>query len=139
MSEKSFEMYQELNEAGIARELARAIIPVNIYTEWYWKIDLHNLLHFLRLRLDPTAQYEIQVYAEAIAEIVKIAVPITWEAFEDYVFLAKTFSRPEMEIIKEALNQLSSAPNWQAMVQAQGLSKREIREFIEKIEGVYHE
>jgi thymidylate synthase (FAD) len=134
-----WEDYEQFEQMDIARELARIHLPVSLYTEWYWKIDLHNLLHFLRLRLDPTAQYEIQVYAEAIAEIVKIAVPITWEAFEDYVFLAKTFSRPEMEVIKEALNQLSTPPDWKAMAQASDLSKREIREFIEKIEGVYHE
>jgi len=98
----------------------------------YWKIDLHNLLHFLRLRLHPTAQYEIRVYAKAMAEILKIAVPLTWEAFEDYSLHAKTFSRIEIEMIKEAL--AKSAPqNWEEMAQAKGLSKREIREFIEKI------
>jgi thymidylate synthase (FAD) len=134
-----WEDYEQFEQMDIARELARIHLPVSLYTEWYWKIDLHNLLHFLRLRLDPTAQYEIQVYAEAIAEIVKIAVPLTWEAFEDYVLLAKSFSRPEMEILKKALNQSSTPPDWKAMAQARRLSKRETREFIEKIEGVYHE
>lgn len=134
-----WEDYEQFEQMDIARELARIHLPVSLYTEWYWKIDLHNLLHFLKLRLDPTAQYEIQIYAEAIAEIVKIAVPLTWEAFEDYVFLAKSFSRPEMELITEALNQLSSPPDWEASAQARGLSKRETREFIEKIEGVCHE
>ncbi len=134
-----WEDYEQFEQMDVARELARIHLPVSLYTEWYWKINLHNLLHFLRLRLDPTAQYEIQVYAEAIAEIVKIAVPLTWEAFEDYVFLAKNFSRLEMEIIREALNQLSSHPDWEVMAQARELSKRETREFIEKIEGVDYE
>ena len=71
ISDKSYTIYSELNDAGIARELARAILPVNIYTEWYWKNDLHNILHFLSLRMDPHAQYEIRIYAEAMAEIVK--------------------------------------------------------------------
>ena len=66
-------MYQELNEAGIARELARSILPVNIYTEWYWKNDLHNLLHFIGLRSDSHAQYEIRVYSDAMAEFAKNA------------------------------------------------------------------
>jgi len=129
---QAWDDYQQLEDSNIARELARINLPVSLYTEWYWKIDLHNLLHFLRLRLHPTAQYEIRVYAKAMAEILKIAVPLTWEAFEDYSLHAKTFSRIEIEMIKEAL--AKSAPqNWEEMAQAKGLSKREIREFIEKI------
>ena len=73
-----------LAEHELARELARTVLPVNYYTQWYWKVDLHNLLHFLALRIDPHAQYEIRVYAEAIAEVVKAWVPHTWAAFEDY-------------------------------------------------------
>ncbi|NOZ60133.1 MAG: FAD-dependent thymidylate synthase, partial [Calditrichaeota bacterium] len=78
---EAWEDYEKLQEMGIARELARIHLPISLYTEWYWKINLHNLLHFLKLRLDSTAQYEIRVYAEKIADIVKMAVPITWEAF----------------------------------------------------------
>ena len=130
-----WEDYEQFEQMDIARELARIHLPVSLYTEWYWKIDLHNLLHFLRLRLDPTAQYEIQVYAKAIAEILKIAVPLSWEAFEDYVLQARNFSRLEIEMIREVLSQLSSSQNWEAMGQARGFSKREIREFIEKING----
>jgi len=83
ISRESFELYAELNAAGIARELARAILPVNIYTEWYWKNDLHNILHFLHLRMDSHAQYEIRVYAEAMATIVKKIAPMAYEAFQD--------------------------------------------------------
>ena len=95
ISEKSFLLYSELNKAGITRELARAILPVNLYTEWYWKNDLHNTFHFLHLRRDPTAQYEIRVYANAMAKIVKQVAPFAYEAFEDYVVLGMRFSSLE--------------------------------------------
>lgn len=133
---QTWEDYQELEQSEIARELARINLPVSLYTEWYWKIDLHNLFHFLRLRLDPTAQYEIRVYAEAMAEIVKIAVPMTWEAFEDYMLYAKNFSRQELELMNDALSQLPAALNWEEMAQARGLSKREIAEFLSKIKVI---
>ncbi len=102
-SQKSFALYQELNEAGIARELARAILPVNIYTEWYWKNDLHNILHFLHLRIDAHAQYEIRVYAEAMARYVKEIVPIAYEAFEDYVLRGMCFTGTEQAIFRRNL------------------------------------
>lgn len=82
----SLKQYHELiNEGeGIAKELARIILPLNVYTEFYWKIDLHNLLHFLELRLHPHAQYEIREYAKAILEVLKEWVPTTYEAFIEY-------------------------------------------------------
>ena len=80
-NENQYKLYQSLLEMGVARELARTVLPVGHYTEWYWKIDLRNLMNFLALRLDPHAQWEIRVYAEAMAEIVKKAVPVAWEAF----------------------------------------------------------
>jgi len=126
--------YEQFEQMDIARELARIHLPVSLYTEWYWKIDLHNLLHFLRLRLDPTAQYEIQVYAEAMAEIVKIAVPLSWEAFEDYVLQAKSFSRLELEIIRKALAQLQIVPNWEELALTSGLSTRDAKEFVAKLD-----
>ncbi len=125
--------YQKLEQLEIARELARINLPVSLYTEWYWKINLHNLLHFLKLRLDPTAQYEIRVYAEAIAEIVKIAVPITWEAFEDFMLCAKNFSRSEMEILNTLFAELPVAPDWEALGKSKGLSSREVTELMEKV------
>lgn len=69
---------------GLARELARMNLTVNVYTQWYWKTDLHNLLHFLSLRADPHAQYEIRVYADAMAEALRRWVPMVHEAFLDY-------------------------------------------------------
>ena len=103
ISDRSFSMYQELNEAGIARELARAIIPVNIYTEWYWKNDLHNTLHFLHLRMDSHAQYEIRVYADAMAEYVQKIAPIAFEAFMDYVVNGMRFTGVERSIFTKNL------------------------------------
>ena len=103
ISERSFEMYQELNEAGIARELARSILPVNIYTEWYWKNDLHNLLHFIGLRSDSHAQYEIRVYSDAMAKFVKKVAPCAWEAYEDYIINGMRFSGPEQELLEKRL------------------------------------
>ena len=103
ISERSFTMYQELNEAGIARELARSLLPVNIYTEWYWKNDLHNLLHFIGLRSDSHAQYEIRVYSDAMAESVKAVAPFAWEAYQDYVVHGMRFSRIEQNLLEKHL------------------------------------
>jgi thymidylate synthase ThyX len=103
MSDRSFEMYKELNEAGLARELIRAILPVNLYTEWYWKNDLHNLLHFIGLRSDPHAQYEIRVFSDAMAESVKKVAPFAWEAYQDYVVRGMRFSRIEQSLLEKNL------------------------------------
>lgn len=92
-SQKAYENYNILLKIGVAREIARMVLPANIYTQFYWKIDLHNLLHFIRLRSHPTAQYEIRVYSEFLEDIVKEWCPNTYEAFVDYnkdsVFLSK--------------------------------------------------
>lgn len=97
-------LYQERINAGIAKEQARKDLPLSTYTESYWKIDLHNLLHFLKLRLDPHAQYEIRTYAEAIAQIVKDLCPLSYEAFEDYVLEAISFSKQEIEWIADHIS-----------------------------------
>lgn len=102
-SEKSYAIYSELNEVGIARELARAVLPVNLYTEWYWKNDLHNIIHFLSLRLDEHSQYEIRVYAEAMASIIKGIAPVAYEAFEDYVLKGMRYSRIEQSLLSRRL------------------------------------
>lgn len=84
---------------GLARELSRIPLPLATYTEWYWKIDLHNLLHFLKLRMDTHAQWEIRQYANAMSEIIKDSVPITWKAFEDYQLNAVKLSAPEQNVL----------------------------------------
>jgi len=99
ISEKTFSIYNEMNEDGIARELARGILPINLYTEWYWKNDLHNIFHFLRLRMDKHAQYEIRVFADAMASFVKKVVPVAYEAFEDYILNGISFSKLEKELL----------------------------------------
>ncbi|UCD52489.1 MAG: FAD-dependent thymidylate synthase, partial [Phycisphaerales bacterium] len=94
------QVYQERLEAGIAREQARKDLPLSTYTEAYWKIDLHNLLHFLELRMAEAAQYEIRQYARAIGfEIVSQWVPLAWEAFLDYRFGAMSLSQMEVEVL----------------------------------------
>jgi len=103
ISERSFEMYQELNESGLSRELIRGILPVNLYTEWYWKNDLHNLLHFIGLRSDSHAQYEIRVYSDAMADFVKKVAPYAWEAYQDYVVRGLRFSRIEQDLLNQHL------------------------------------
>ena len=103
ISDRSFEIYCELNEAGVARELARAILPVNLYTEWYWKNDLHNLLHFIGLRSDGHAQYEIRVFSDAMATYVKEVAPFAWEAYQDYVVKGMRFSKIEQSILERKL------------------------------------
>ena len=129
----SFNEYNDLLNEGLARELARINLPVSNYTEWYWKIDLHNLFHFLRLRMDHHAQYEIRVYAEKIAEIVKLAVPLAYSAFEDYVLNAISFSGVELNLLKQMLNDYElSKENLESL----GIKGREYSEFIEKIEKI---
>lgn len=99
-NEQAYADYQALaGELGIARELARTVLPVSLYTQWIWKIDLHNLMHFLSLRLDPHAQLEIRLFAEAMAGFVRAWVPQAWEAFTDYRLEAATFSRMELRAL----------------------------------------
>jgi thymidylate synthase (FAD) len=131
--EKSYELYQSLLEKGLARELSRMVLPVSNYTEWYWKIDLHNLFHFLRLRLDAHAQYEIRVYAEAMAEIVKSKVPLAWEAYEDYMLNSISLSKGEMTAIA---NMLETTEIDTEKCLKYGLSKREIDEFRDKFSKI---
>ena len=116
--------YQVLLEHELSREVARALLPVANYTECIWKIDLHNFFHFVKLRSDSHAQREIRDYADAMYELVKPNFPLCCEAFEDYIQGAKTFSKQEMEIIKDNLNNI---------VATDRLGKRESKEFLEKI------
>jgi thymidylate synthase (FAD) len=89
--------YQEMLSDNIARELARINLPLSLYTQMYWQIDLRNLLHFIQLRLDGHAQYEIRVYAEAMSEVVKAVAPFTWEAFDRHVVGSVQLSRDKVD------------------------------------------
>lgn len=126
-------LYQKYNNylsKGIAREISRINLPLATYTEWYWKIDLHNLLHFLELRLHPTAQFEIREYAKIIAEIVKATCPLAYEAFQDYRLNAITFSALEIKILRNMIQY--KLPSFDEMLEM-GLTKREVEEFFSKI------
>ncbi len=91
--------YEGMIEKGLAREIARGNLPLNLYTEWYWQIDLHNLFRFMHLRMDSHAQYEIRVYAEALARCAKAVAPIAYEAFEEHTLGGLKFSRAECEAL----------------------------------------
>lgn len=126
---RSYDHYEAMlsqdGQQGLARELARMNLPANIYTQWYWKVDLHNLFHFLRLRADAHAQYEIRIYAEAIAKVVADWVPVAYGAFEDYRMGGTTLSAKAMAVLKRRLA-------GEAVTQEEsGMSKGEWREFIE--------
>jgi thymidylate synthase (FAD) len=108
----------------VARELARMDLTLNYYTQWYWKVDLHNLFHFLSLRQDAHAQYEIRVYADAIADLVRSWVPIAHEAYTDYRQGAVTFSRQEVAIVRELL----AGADPDVVLPQSGLSLRERRD-----------
>ncbi len=128
-AEQAHDTYEGLmGRFDLARELARINLGLNTYTQWYWKIDLHNLLHFLRLRLHPHAQYEIRVYGDAIADLVKLWTPLSWEAFEDYRLGGTFLSRQGIDLVRKALR-------GQSVGRADsGLSKREWKELMEVLE-----
>ncbi|MEM1423933.1 MAG: FAD-dependent thymidylate synthase, partial [Planctomycetota bacterium] len=121
-TERMHQEYLELTEQGLARELARIPLPQSLYTEWYWKIDLHNLLHFLSLRLDPHAQQEIRVFAQAMLRLIEGIVPVTVEAFRDYRTESMHLTRLEIEALKSGKSELDTE------------NKREQREWDEKRE-----
>lgn len=126
-SEKSFACYEQLIEAQTAREIARGILPMSTFTEWRWKIDLHNLLRFLKLRLHYSAQIEITKYAQAIEKIVKIWVPDSYEAFSDYQLNALTLSSQAILSMQKLLK------GKEITYEDSGMSQNEWNEFIQQI------
>ena len=124
-SAEAYKKYSHMiNDLGLARELARTLLPLSSYTEFYWKIDLHNLLHFLRLRADSHAQYEIRCYAEIILDILKKWVPFTYEAFMNYRKGAISVSKTNAELIRRMLK------GEKISMEESGLSKGEWAEFV---------
>ncbi|MEP6020758.1 MAG: FAD-dependent thymidylate synthase [Paracoccaceae bacterium] len=126
-STRCYDNYQQMidddGQNGLARELARMNLPSNIYTQWYWKVDLHNLFHFLRLRADAHAQYEIRVYADAMCKIVADWVPFAYRAFEDYRLGAVTLSSQMVVCVQRMLR------GEEVTQENSGLTAREWREF----------
>ena len=155
LQEESVELYEIMTakDCDLARELARLHLPLSIYTQWYWKIDLHNALHFLNLRCDGHAQWEIQQFANVKAAIINRVAPIAFEAWIDYVFQARTFSRMEMQILQEIVGinryhgpgdefimypiACDTVVDGDKIREKHGLSKREWSEFLDSFQADY--
>lgn len=133
LSAVEFYEYLTSKEIDLAREIARIGLPLSIYTEWFWKIDLHNLLHFLGLRSDSHAQWEIQQFSNVKAAIAKRVAPVACEAWIDYNFQSHRFSRMEMMLLIEMLSGKTQQSNLNDRCLELGMSGREITEFTEVI------
>lgn len=129
LNEGTGETPADPNRLGLARELARMNLTLNTYTQWYWKTNLHNLFHFLSLRADSHAQYEIRVYAEAMLDIVAAWVPIAHQAFVDYRLGAVSFSGPMMAVLRRRL------AGETVTQETSGLSAREWREMMASLDS----
>ena len=132
-SARTYDHYMEMlddtgEKSGLSRELARMNLPASVYTQWYWKTDLHNLLHFVHLRGDDHAQYEIRAYADVICQILADWVPTTYAAFEDYRQHAVLLSRPAIACVRRMLSGETVTQ------ETSGMAKREWREFMAMIE-----
>ena len=132
--------YSWMVEENVARELARIDLPLSTYTQWYWKIDLHNLLHFLTLRADPHAQWEVQEFARIMAGMVKRVAPLSFEAWIDYQVMGDKLSRAEiaalsqlLEVSDDGIAARSGAKLDAEGLEGAGLSKREAAEFRAKL------
>lgn len=147
INEQGGRTYNIEHRQGLSRELSRIILPVNNYTECYWKIDLKNLFHYIKLRADPHAQWEIQEFARPLAAFVKQHCPVAFEAFEDYWEQNASLSRMDQNLLQDIIqysnnNTLSFAESYSLMVKnagdskalqiQYGMSKREIGEFEQK-------
>ncbi len=100
----AYSQYEQFLQDNVARELARTVLPLSVYTQFYWQMNLHNLFHFLRLRLDPHAQKEIRDFAQQVAVCARAVAPHAWEAFEEYKLYGASFSRTEIDIMKKLLH-----------------------------------
>jgi thymidylate synthase (FAD) len=111
-----YRRYDSYIQSDVARELARVNLPLSLYTQFYWQMDLHNLFHFLKLRLDQHAQKEIRIYGEAIASFVRAIAPLSYEAFEEYVLQSIVLSKQEVsdikEILKRSISNGADLPQW---------------------------
>ncbi|MBK5097511.1 MAG: FAD-dependent thymidylate synthase, partial [Gemmatimonadetes bacterium] len=142
--ERSSDTYGWLVENDVARELARIDLPLSTYTQWYWKIDLHNLMHFLTLRVDSHAQWEIRRYGEVMAGMLKRLAPLSYEAWIDYQVCGTRVGRSELEILRglvavnaggDGLAARQGAEIGSDEMKKLGLSGREIRELIDKLDA----
>ncbi len=120
----AYAAYEEMIDDGIARELARINLPLSLYTQWYWQMDLHNLFHFIALRADRHAQWEIQQYARAIAGIAKTVAPLAYTSFKRHVLNGRRFSHDEIGVLRDMLKGEKNP-----------LEGRKLREFEDKLYG----
>jgi thymidylate synthase (FAD) len=133
--------YEWMTSEEVARELARIDLPLSTYTQWYWKIDLHNLLHFLRLRVDAHAQWEIQEFGRVMAGVLKRVAPLSYEAWIDYDVCGARVSRMELDVLRKLVRlgegTIEGRPGAAALgpaeLESAGLAKREIRELFDKL------
>jgi thymidylate synthase (FAD) len=131
--------YEWLVHEDVARELARIDLPLSVYTQWYWKIDLHNLLHFLTLRVDPHAQYEIRAFGEVMAGMLQRVAPLSYEAWVDYEVAGTTMSRGELAALRRLVRTkgdgLEAVPGGLDAKELEGfgLSNREVAELVAKL------
>ena len=136
---KEYENLLGKDDNGLARELARSVLPVGGYTELYWKANLKNFLHMARLRMDPHAQWEIQEFARAMYDLVKPLFPEACQAFEDYQQNSMRLSKMEIDLVKRLLNKttwldlIEDQRSEDGIAKAYGLSKRELNEFKAKL------
>lgn len=132
--------YEQMTSEDMARELARIDLPLSTYTQWYWKIDLHNFLHFLKLRVDSHAQWEIQEYGRVLAGMLKRVAPHSYEAWIDYDVCGARVSRMELDALRQLVQVqdggLVARPGTLAATELDGLglAKREISELLHKLE-----
>ena len=140
LRKEAAEAYGWLLSEQVARELARIDLPLSTYTQWYWKIDLHNLLHFLRLRVDDHAQWEIQAYGRVMAGMLQRVAPLSYEAWIDYEVMGARMSAGELAVLRRLLSADAEAASIRAEgtatradLEAAGLAPREIRELVAKL------
>ena len=140
LRKEAAEAYGWLLSEQVARELARIDLPLSTYTQWYWKIDLHNLLHFLRLRVDDHAQWEIQAYGRVMAGMLRRVAPLSYEAWIDYEVMGARMSAGELAVLRQLLSAdaedasiRAEGTATRADLEAAGLAPREIRELVAKL------
>jgi len=126
---ETYGVYEGLLEDDVARELARVNLPLSLYTEMYWQIDLNNLFHFLRLRMDWHAQYEIRAYGDAMARVVRAVCPMAYQAFEEHILHASTLSKSELDVLRDALD----LGRLEAAITAAEMRPSRRREFLQKL------
>jgi thymidylate synthase (FAD) len=139
---EAYQIYEKALADGVARETARTVLPVAYYTEWYWKINLHNLLHFLSLRLDPHAQEETRLFAAEMAKVARAVAPIAYEAFQEFTLEGLTVGRRERTAIRALLEGATPEVACQraglplARDDGRPMTSGEGIEFLEKLERI---